>query len=220
MVTDVSGESLFLPPGPKSARRVLRNAPVFTGKESLSAWLAAPDEGGSKLTVTIYCWVWRNIAEELTLRQQHCEYLNCYILETGKVFTTLVAIKGASVTVDCWCYCRWWCYLLALSRKHWTRWVELGETVTIKFLCPETSLHQQQWRWMYGRFIAQLMMAFIHSLIKIRCFKSPNFQNIRKTYSLSVVQKSLIFEVSNHTQLHTNTHLPGLIWRISMPSVE
>jgi hypothetical protein len=203
-------ESLF-PPESKSARRVLRNASVFTDKESRSAWPTVPEEGGCKLTVTIYCCVWRNIGEELSLRQQHCENLNCYILKTGKVFTTLVAIKGASVTVDCWCYCRWWCYLLALNRKHWTRWVELGETVTIKFLCPETSLHQQQWRWMYGRFIAQLMMVFIHSLLRsavsrvqtppkykeyvfpVCGAKGPNFW-VYKSYTIT------------HTQTHTHTH--------------
>lgn len=187
-------ESLF-PPGSKSARRVLRKAPVFTGKESRSAWLTAPNEEGSKLTVPIYSWVWRNIGEELSLRQHHCENLNCYILKTGKVFTTLVAIKRASVTVDCWCYCRWWSYLLALSRKHWTPWVELGETVIIKFLCPETSLHQQQWHWTYGRFIAHVMMAFIRSLLRSAVSRAQIPNNIKNMYSLSVVQNGLIFEV-------------------------
>jgi len=63
-------------------------------------------------------------------------------------------------------------------------------------------------------------MAFIHSLLRSAVSRVQTHKNIKNTYSLHVVQKGLIFEVSNHKQLHTKTHLPGLTRTSDQPVTE
>jgi hypothetical protein len=44
--------------------------------------------------------------------------------------------------------------------------------------------------------------SLIHSLLRSAVSRVQTLQTIKNTYSISVVQKGLVFEVSNHTQTH------------------
>jgi hypothetical protein len=58
----------------------------------------------------------------------------------------------------------------------------------------------------------------LHSfLIKVRCIKGPDTPKYKEYAFYVCGAKGPIFEVSNHTQLPTNTHLPGLNWTSDQP---